>query len=254
MRPSDVGTQTVNFAQISLWRKADWGVADGERGVNDAISMARECSARDIRTVYHPLEYPLTGEHAARTLDMMKRLAAESDLGIIIHDEGGGSGTRLMGAEAVQYREHVRAISRLCPVSIENSYNSKDITWFWERFVMPMPESVSITLDIGHLEGGGVDSISFISALQENLVQRIRFVHIHHHDEHAHGVKDHRPLVAGCREMEALGLLLKRKKDLWVIVELDAADVGMKTSIELLEQLRIADFGMRNEPQKNSSK
>ncbi len=236
IRPSDVGTQSVNFAQISLWRRADWGVADGERGVQEAVETARACKKLGIRTVYHPLEYPLTGQLASKTVEMMRILADESDLGIIIHDEG-EKGNRLMDGESVQYGINVRTISRLCPISIENSYNSRDITWFWERFVLPMPETVSVTMDIGHLEGAGIDSIAFVNSLPESLVKRLQFVHIHHHDPEAQGVKDHRPLVPGCREIEALKILLKRKSELRVVVELDAADTGMRESIELLQQM-----------------
>jgi hypothetical protein len=237
IRPSDIGTQTVNFAQISLWRKADWGVTDGEGGVLEAMATARTCRQQGIRTVFHPLEYPLIGEHAAETLDMMQQLAGASDLGVIIHDEGGENG-RLEGAESVQYGVNVRIVSRLCPVSIENSYNSGDITWFWERFVLPMPETVTITLDIGHLELAGLNSVDFVRDLSPVLLSRLQFVHIHHHDGNSTGwVRDHRPLEPGCREIEALTLLLSRKRDLWVIVELDAADKGMAESIELLRPL-----------------
>ncbi len=235
IRPADIGTQTVPFAQISLWRKADWGVTDGERGVLEAIATARTCREQGIRTVFHPLEYPLTGPHAAETVKMMQRLATASDLGIIIHDEGAGSG-RLSGDEASAYEANVRAVSRLCPVSIENSYNSGDITWFWERFVVPMPESVSLTLDIGHLELAGINSVDFVRGLSPVLLSRLQFVHIHHHDGNAAGwVRDHRPLVPGCREIEALRLLHARKKGLWIVVELDASEQGMAESIELLK-------------------
>lgn len=237
IRPSDVGTQTVNFAQISLWRKAEWGVSDGERGVQEAIATAKACRERGIRTVFHPLEYPLTGEHAEATVEMMRHLATASDLGIIIHDEGGEAG-RLAGPESVQYGVNVRSVSRLCPVSIENSFNSGDITWFWERFVLPMPETVTITMDIGHLELAGINSVNFVEDLSGNLLSRLRFVHMHHHEAGARGVRDHRPLARGCREIEALKLLAKRKKDLWVIVELDAAEAGMKESIDLLEGMK----------------
>ncbi len=237
IRAADIGTQSVNFAQISLWRTADWGVADGNRGVREAIRMADACRQQGIRTVYHPLEYPLTGELAPGTVEVMQRLAQASDLGIIIHDEGGENG-RLSGPDAVQYGVNVRAVSRLCPVSIENSYNSGDITWFWERFVLPMPEPVSITLDIGHLELAGIDSVRFVASLSEALLSRLLFVHIHHHDGASSAwVKDHQALVPGCREIEALRLLLQRKQDLWVIVELDAAETGMKESIALLKNL-----------------
>lgn len=238
IRPSDVGTQAVSFAQISLWSRADWGVSDGERGVQEAIAIARECALKGTRTVYHPLEYPLTGSQANETVDVLRRLATASDLGIIVHDEGGENRGRLSSVQAAQYGGNVEIISRLCPISIENSFNSGDITWFWEQFVLPMPETVSITLDIGHVEGAGIDSISFIDSLAESVARRIRFVHIHHYNEHARGVKDHRPLVRGCREIEALKLLLKRKKELWVIVELDAAEAGMRESIELLERVK----------------
>jgi sugar phosphate isomerase/epimerase len=189
--------------------------------------------------VYHPLEYPLTGEKGPHSIDVMRRLAAVSDLGIIIHDEG-EKGKRLTGAEAEQYERGVKIISGLCPVSIENSYDSGDITWFWERFVVPMPETVSITLDIGHLELADIVSTEFVRHLPDHLVRRIQFVHMHHHDRNGHGVKDHRPLVPDCREIEALKILIERKKDLWVIVELDAAEEGMGRSIELLERMQNA--------------
>jgi len=249
IRPADIGTQPVGFAQISLWRKADWGVSDGDRGVREAIDMAAACRARSIRTVYHPLEYSLAGagEDGPATVAVMERLAGAADLGIIIHDEGDGNGGRLSGSAAVQYGVNVRSLSRRCPVSIENSYNSGDITWFWERFVVPMPGSVSITLDIGHLELAGIDSVRFVSDMSDLLVSRIRFVHMHHHDAaSASLVKDHQPLVPGCREIEALAILLGRKKDLWVIVELDASERGMGESIDLLRPLQTPEGAGQN--------
>jgi sugar phosphate isomerase/epimerase len=177
----------------------------------------------------------LTGELGPRTLLVMRRLAAAADLGIIIHDEGCAGGKRLANIEADQYAKIVKEISGLCHVSIENSFNSGDITWFWERFVTPARANVSITLDIGHLELAGLDSVTFVRNMPQHLVERTAFVHMHHHDaSEPHDVKDHRPLVAGCREMEALEELLNRKQDVRVILELDAAEDGMRRSIELL--------------------
>ncbi len=208
--------------------------------MEEAIEIARECKSRGIRTVFHPLDYPLSNEHAERTLDVMRRLSTAADLGIIIHDEGGAGGKRLSNAEAVRYEESVKEISRHCHVSIENSYNSGDIMWFWEHFAAPIGQDrVSVTLDIGHLELSGIDSVAFIRNMPQRLVERIRFAHMHHHDPlDQHEVKDHKPLVAGCREIEALKELLKRKRDIWVVLELDAARDGMRQSIELL---RIAE-------------
>jgi sugar phosphate isomerase/epimerase len=238
IRPDDVGKYALKFAQISLWREANWGVADGEEGVRQAGEIAAACKARGIRTVFHPLEYPLTGERAAQTLEVMQRLAAASDLGIIIHDEGGGGRQRLSVAEAEQYAENVAHISKHCGVSIENSYDSGDIRRFWERFVAPAPDSVSATLDIGHLELAGLDSVSFIRDLPQRILERITFAHMHHHDPlEPRAVKDHKPLVAGCREIEALKVLLARKRDIRVVLELDAAEDGMGRSIELLKNL-----------------
>jgi sugar phosphate isomerase/epimerase len=236
IRPEDVGTQPLDFVQISLWRAANWGVAEGEQSVREAIEMAATCKARGIRTVFHPLDYPLTGENASHTLTVMRRLADAADLGIIIHDEGNTGGKRLANNEADQYARNVKEISGLCRVSIENSYNSGDITWFWERFAAPASVNTSITLDIGHLELAGLDSVRFVRNMPQHLVERTEFVHMHHHDaREPHEVKDHRPLVAGCREIEALQELLKRKQDVRVILELDAGDDGMRRSIELLQ-------------------
>ncbi len=238
IRPDDVGKYSLKFAQISLWREADWGVSDGERAVREAIRIAAACRALGVRTVFHPLEYPLVGEPAAKTRAVLKRLAAESDLGIIIHDEGGEDRRRLSAAQAEQYEGVVREAGSLCPVSIENSYNSGDITWFWERFVVRAPEKVSLTLDIGHLELAGLDSVSFVRNMPQPLIDRMQFVHMHHHDGGStHSVKDHKPLVAGCREIEALKVLLERKRDLHVVLELDAGQDGMAQSIELLKGL-----------------
>ncbi len=238
IRPSDVGKYPLPFVQISLWREANWGVSEGEQAVVEAVAMAEDSRRRGIRSVFHPLEYPLSNHLAAQTADVLRRLAAAHDLGIIIHDEGGAGRKRLAEEEAEQYERNVREISGFCPVSIENSWNSGDITWFWERFVVPAPDSVSITLDIGHLELAGLDSTAWVSRMREELVRRIAFVHLHHHDPRdRHNVKDHKPLIPGCREIEALKILLRRKADIRVILEIDAAENGLEQSIELLNEI-----------------
>jgi sugar phosphate isomerase/epimerase len=238
IRPDDVGKYPLKFAQISLWRAANWDVAEGEEGVRQAIAIAQTCKARGIRTVFHPLEYPLANAAGPQTLEVMRRLATASDLGIIVHDEGNAGAVRLTDVEAGAYEKNVKEISGLCHLSVENSYNSGDITWFWERFVVPSPPNVSMTLDIGHLELAGLDSVSFIRDLPQRLVERITFVHMHHHDaREPRAVKDHKPLVPGCREIEALKVLLERKSDIRVVLELDAAEDGMGQSIELLKNL-----------------
>jgi sugar phosphate isomerase/epimerase len=237
IRPEDVGSQDLPFVQISLWRKAHWGVADGERGVVGALAMAAECRRRGIRQVFHPLEYPLANDDGERTMDVLKRLAASADLGIIVHDEGVEDGRRLANEDAARYQRHLRETSRLCHLSIENSFNSRDTLWFWERFVLPEEGNVSITIDIGHLESAGVDAVAFTRDLPARLLDRVRFVHMHHKGAERWGVADHWPLESGCRELEALRVLLQRKHDLWVILELDAGHDGVRESAALLRGL-----------------
>lgn len=238
IRPEDIGSQKLSFAQISLWRTASWGVSEGRRAVEEAIAIAGECRRRGIRTVFHPLEYPLADERGEETMAVLRQLAAAADLGIIIHDEGGPDGSRLTETQAAAYEQRVREISRLCPLSIENAFNSNDSLWFWERFVGPEDADVSITLDIGHLESAGFDSIAFVRDLPEHLALRVDFVHMHHKGEERWGVMDHWPLEPGCRELEALAVLRSRKKGLRVVLELDAQEEGLRRSIELLRKLK----------------
>jgi hypothetical protein len=47
------------------------------------------------------------------------------------------------------------------------------------------------------------------------------------------------PLVPGCREIEALKELIRRRPDVRVVLELDAGTEGMGESIELLKGLFI---------------
>jgi hypothetical protein len=237
IRPDDVGKQPLQLAQISLWRVASWRIAVGQQAVRDAMEIAAVCKERGIRTVYHPIEYPLTGDLAPRSLDVMQRLAVTSDLGMIIHDESSADGKRLSTDDEQIYEQNVLKLSRICPISIENAINSNDVTWFWERFVLQAPKNVSITIDIGHMESADIDSIAYVRQMPEHFVQRISYLHLHHKAEERYGIKDHWPLISGCREIEALKVLLKRKPDIRVILELNAAKSGMGKSIELLKNL-----------------
>lgn len=236
VRPGDIGTQHLSLAQISLWRTAGWGISEGERAVGEAIEIAGECRRRGIRTVFHPLEYPLADERGEESMRVLRRLADAADLGIIIHDEGGPRGTRMEDGAASAYERRLREISRLCPVSIENAFNSGDCLWFWERFVAPSGADISITLDVGHLESAGIDSVAFVRDLPESLAGRVAFVHMHHKGEERFGILDHWPLVPGCRELDALAVLRTRREGLRVILELDAREEGLRQSIGLLQR------------------
>jgi hypothetical protein len=56
------------------------------------------------------------------------------------------------------------------------------------------------------------------------------------------GLTDHWPLLPGCRELQALRELLKRKRDVGVILEINETwETG--TSLSLLRELREAEEG-----------
>ncbi|HUL00899.1 MAG TPA: hypothetical protein VLX29_08600 [Nitrospirota bacterium] len=237
IRPDDVGKQPLQLAQISLWRVANWRVAVGQQAVKEAMEIEIACKERQIRTVYHPIEYPLTGDLASHSMDVMQQLALTSDLGMIIHDESGADGNRLSKDDEKVFEQNVLKLSSICPISIENAINSHDITWFWERFVLKASENVSITIDIGHMESAGIDSIDYVRLMPERFVERVNYIHLHHKAEERYGIKDHWPLVLGCREIEALKVFIKRKPNVRVILELNAAKPGMGQSIELLKDI-----------------
>jgi len=67
-------------------------------------------------------------------------------------------------------------------------------------------------------------------------VNKIEFVHMHCNATLRGGLTDHWPLREGCRELEALRLLLGRKRDLSVILEINEVE-EMNDSIELLRKL-----------------
>ncbi|HUI67056.1 MAG TPA: hypothetical protein VL087_02450 [Nitrospirota bacterium] len=90
--------------------------------------------------------------------------------------------------------------------------------------MVPTSDDVSITLDFRRLELAGVDSITFVRNLPQRLIDHTGFVHLHHHNELVlRGVNDQWLFLPGCRKIEALKVLLKRKQDVWVVLELDAA-------------------------------
>ena len=121
-------------------------------------------------------------------------------------------------------------LSKLCPVSIENSGNNPDIKWFWREHAR------SITLDIGHLEVAGIDSVQFVRTLEPDLLEALDFVHMHRVNGVRGGIRDHWGLTTDCRELQALKELLARKKGLKVILEIiEAGDV--ERSLDLLRSL-----------------
>ena len=101
-------------------------------------------------------------------------MASHADLALILHDEVDPMGNRLSGAFDAAYRVALIELSALCPISLENATNNNDIKWFWQTYTRP-----SITLDLGHLEASALDPVGFVGRLEDELLQRVEFVHLH---------------------------------------------------------------------------
>jgi hypothetical protein len=164
-------------------------------------------------------------------MDVMKKIAEHVDLALIIHDETTPSGSRLHDAYERAFKDALEELSSLCTVSIENAGNTHDIKWFWKIFAS------SITLDIGHLEAAGIDSIRFINGLEIDIINRINYVHLHRvNGLHWSGLIDHWSLLKDCKELKALKVLLERKEDVGVILEINDME-NLGESMALLEEL-----------------
>jgi hypothetical protein len=197
------------------------------------LRTTEACRFAHIRYVIHPVEYTLSEVRPERRkilMDDLRAMAERADLALIVHDESMPGGKRLADEEADAYRESLLELSRLCVVSIENAGANKDVMWFWREY------AESITLDIGHLEVAGIDSIKFVKSLESDILEKIDFVHMHRVNGVRGGIRDHWGLTADCRELIALKELLARKKGLRLILEIIEAE-DVEKSLDLLRSL-----------------
>jgi sugar phosphate isomerase/epimerase len=227
VKEEEVGLYPVNLIQISVYR--GFGEA-----IDQMMKAASACRSLNLRYVIHPVGYFISEtreDQKARTMELMQKIVHHVDLALIVHDETTPWGTRLEGIYEDTYRKALLELSEVCPLSIENANNSYDIEWFWRRFAK------SVTLDIGHLEAAGIDSIEFVQKLGEDIIEKLNFVHIHRFNGlHGGGLRDHWGLLKDCRELKALKFLLERKRDIGVILEIiDVENLG--ESLKLFEML-----------------
>ncbi|MDA8388492.1 MAG: hypothetical protein M0Z58_07530 [Nitrospiraceae bacterium] len=206
-RPEEAGRFRADLVQISVYR--------GMKGnLGRVEACARACREIGRPYVIHPVNYSLLDEDP-RTLSELKAMAEWSDLGFILHDEVSPGGGRVMGGPAERLRRNIGEMEALAPVSFEDAVNVTDVLWFWGIFAR------SVTLDIGHLEAAGIDALEFVKALDPGTAGKIDFVHMHRKHLLRGGLVDHWPLVPGCRELAALGELLKSRPDVRAILELN---------------------------------
>ena len=219
--PSDVGRWGPGLIQVSVYRSRGGGV----EGVQDVVSACRKMGHQHV---LHPVGYAIV--RRAGDLQMIMRMAHMAGRAMVLHDEWAPGRKKFEGADEDRFLEALRAIEAITPVSFENANNTAGAPWFWSRYAR------SVTLDIGHVEAWGLDSVQFVRSLPDETVRKIQYVHMHHNAGLRGGLTDHWPLTEGCRELRALGELLLRKTDLTAILELNEPE-GTPESIRLLREL-----------------
>lgn len=221
-KSDDIGRYPADLVQISYWKI--FGPNLDEIG-----EMASRCRKAGVRYVIHPVFTPLSEvrpDVREKNLKELFALARMADLGMIFHDETLPDKGRLSGEPLDQYRKTLAELSALCPCSIENANNTPDIDWFWGMI------GGSVTLDMGHFESSGIDSVHKVQSLPDELLARVEYVHMHRKNGEHGGILDHWPLTAECRELRALETLLRRKKDISVILEVNEMDqVGQSLNL-----------------------
>jgi hypothetical protein len=219
--PDEVGLWNAEILQISVYS----GMKGNFDLMRNCIYMCREAG---IRYLVHPVGYSLLRKEMLGALRVM---AEWTDLALILHDEKTPEGKRLEGQYESSFRTALRELSSITNVSFENAMDTGDVQWFWSNF------ADSITLDIGHVESSGFDSVEFVRSLNEAIVKKIQFVHMHRNNGWHDGLTDHWPLSPECRELKALGELIRMKSDVSVILEINETEMTGE-SLKLLRALR----------------
>ncbi|MCG6551250.1 MAG: hypothetical protein L7F77_02890, partial [Candidatus Magnetominusculus sp. LBB02] len=183
---------TGGMVQISIFR--EWG---GK--TEDVSRLVQCCKEFGLDYVIHPVGYYLSETREAeraKTLQSLRGLSSMGGSALIVHDEGVPWGGRLEGIFQRAYERAFEELSAMCAVSIENANNTPDIKWFWGHYA-----NRSITLDIGHVEAAGMDSVEFVNSLDEGTISKIEYVHIHRcNGKRQDGSNDHWGLDTDCRE------------------------------------------------------
>ncbi len=219
--PEEVGSYDAELFQISVYR--------GMEGNLDLMKRcATACRKAGISYVVHPVRYPLLEKD---TYEDLLEMARWTDLALILHDEKSPGAQRIGGKYEIRFRDILAELRSITSISFENSVDTGDAGWFWDNF------ADSITLDVGHVESFGLNSLEFVISLDEETVKKIQFVHIHRNNGLHGGITDHWPLKPDCREIRALEELVKVKPDVKVMLEInEIEEIG--GNLDLLRKLR----------------
>jgi hypothetical protein len=219
--PDEVGLWDVDLLQISVYH-----------GMKDNVEVMKKCVGRcrekGIRYVIHPIQYSLP--NGEMFIDLQE-MAEWSDLALILHDEKGPDWQRIRGEHRTNFKRLVSELQSVTPISFENATDTKDVVWFWNNY------AESITLDIGHVELAGIDSIEFIKSLDKAIIEKIQYVHLHRNNGWRNGLTDHWYITPDCQEMKALRELLRIKQDICIILEVNETE-KIGENLEILKALR----------------
>ncbi len=219
--PEEAGLWNAEFLQISVYRNM-------KNNLDIMMDSVRACRDAGISYAIHPVGYSLLDDE---TFDTLALIAEWSDRVLILHDERTPEGKRLTGRHKELFQRSIDKLGTMTNISLENSTNTADVQWFWDTF------AASITIDIGHIEAAGLNSIEFIKSLNDETIRKIEFAHMHRNNGMHGGITDHWPLRRGCRELQALEELIKKKSDISVILELnETEEIG--DSLKILDELR----------------
>ncbi len=226
-----IGTRAVFSDEVGLWNAEQLQISvysKMENNIDIMMDCIRACRESNINYVIHPVGYSLLDHEMFKTLLF---IAEHTDIALLLHDEKGPDGQRLTGTYEVQFKKAVDKLRAITDLSFENATDTGDVTWFWENF------ADSVTLDIGHMESAGLNSVDFIRSLDQSILNKVQFVHIHRNKDLRGGITDHWPLSRDCREVNALAELLKRRSDFTVFLELnETEEIG--ESLNILFDLR----------------
>jgi hypothetical protein len=219
--PEEVGQWDAELLQISVYRNMD-------NNLNIMMDSVRACKDADKHYVIHPVGYSVLDKSDFSTLAI---IAEQADLALILHDERAPDGERLNGRHEALFRKALGELRSVTHVSFENAVNTRDVQWFWDNY------ADSVTVDIGHIEVTGLNSIEFIQSLDKETVNKIEFAHIHRNNGLHGGITDHWPLQRDCKELKALGELARLQSDISVLLELNETD-EIGESLNILREFR----------------
>jgi hypothetical protein len=227
-----VGSRMLYPEEVSFWdaELLQISVYNGMKGNLDLMQdCVLACKKACIGYVIHPVRYSLLKEEMFKDL---REMAEWTDLALILHDERAPDGKRLAGEHEDRFRNALKELDSITTVSFENSTHTADVRWFWKNYA-----DNSITLDIGHIESSGLNSLEFVASFDEHIIKKIQFIHMHRNNGLRGGITDHWPLSHNCREVKALEVLLKIKSDVSVILEINEIE-EIDKSLDILRSLR----------------